>query len=81
MIFRDDLAKTAKSANLTIFHDDCAKTTNLSRAFLGLIYMSLSPFVIGLAEFTFGVFAVFVALLQNFVIFVNLETEFNFGHI
>ena len=57
------------------------KLQNLSRAFLGLIYISLSPFVIGLAEFTFVVFAIFVALLQNFVIFVNIETEFNFEHI
>ena len=65
------------------------KLQNLSKAFLrwphlSFIYISLSLFVSGLAKFNFvisAVFAIFVALLQNFVIFVTFETEFNLGHI
>ena len=60
------------------------KLQNLSKAFLGLIYISLPLFVSGLAKFNFVisfVFAIFVALLQDFVTFVMFETEFNPGHI
>jgi len=60
------------------------KLQNLSKAFLVLIYISLSLFVSGLAKLNFiisVVFAIFVAVLQNFVIFVNFETGFNPGHI